>query len=183
LVYLPFFYSERKKIVGQESQALNARSEFVQRVPENMVVHDVPRCEVLDKGLFRKELRSEVPVISSPDRLWQVLLEYQGIAPKKVTRSIPSIQNTLSTERISYALIVRGKSRLSGAKIIRIQNGREIGWRIRKWIIPGLVQREQLFQIVPHADGIGVKLIQHETLSGLMVPLLENSIRATRRDI
>ena len=59
----------------------------------------------------------------------------------------------------------------------------ELGWKRRKFLIPGLFEKETLIQIVPHVDGTGFTLIQTEILRGLLIPFMINAVRTTRRDI
>ena len=59
----------------------------------------------------------------------------------------------------------------------------ELGWKQRRFLIPGLFQKETLFQIVPHVDGTGSSVIHTEILSGLLLPFIINAPRTARRDI
>jgi hypothetical protein len=69
--FFAFFYTDRSKIVRRKNQPAESASPKLLRDPIKGFVNEVPRSKV-----FRKELRSKINVLSSPDHLWQILLEY-----------------------------------------------------------------------------------------------------------
>ncbi len=80
-------------------------------------------------------------------------------------------------------MIAGRKGRAMHAVLNRFQLNSEVGWRQRRFIIPGLLERNTLFQIAPHVDGTGVTLTRIEPFSGLTVPFLKGEARKVRSDI
>ena len=58
-----------------------------------------------------------------------------------------------------------------------------MAWKIRVSLLPGHTSKREHLKIVSDTDGLGVKLIQHEIFSGVLVPFMKKSIHAAKRDI
>jgi hypothetical protein len=183
---LPFFYgyggrkrlSDRK--LAEAAQPSGSRSQSNEGL---LGYRRVPHCEIVDRGTTRKELRSEVQVFSTVDRLWQIIIAHQKIrASKDITGTKVNRRNYLNLAIIPFAILGR-KGKLRQAELNHLILGSELGWKLRRFSIPGLYQRETLFQIVPHVGETGTTLVRTETFSGLLVPFLGKEIRTARRDI
>jgi len=158
------------------------QSEVAPKLVEQMVLQRVPMCELIDEGLIQKELRCEIQIVASSERVWQVLIDDQNIVSKPIRNAIRAIRNHTRIEQVP-TMTVGKRGKPSKAILSRVQLNNELAWKIRCWIITGLLQRENIFQIVSDTDGLGVKLIQREIFSGILVPFVKKSIHAARRDI
>jgi hypothetical protein len=158
------------------------RSKIAPKLAEQMVLQKVPMCELIDEGFTQKELRCEIQIIASSERVWQVLLDDQNIVSKPIRNAIRAIRKHTRIEQVP-TMTVGKQGKPSKAILSRVQPNNELAWKIRCWIIPGLLQRENIFQIVSDSDGLGVRLIQREIFSGILVPFVKKAIHVARRDI
>jgi len=143
----------------------------------------VPRCEIIDRGVTRKELRYEVHIYSSPERLWQTVLSTRKInMPKGFASTFGNELGHSSLVKVPFSL-ARSKGKLFPARLTKLRPGGEIGWKQRWGRIPGLFEWETSFQIIPHVDGTGATLVQTEVFNGLLLPLMKSEILQARREI
>jgi len=169
---LPFFYKTRE-LTNQLSQ--KEEPKLAERNYEGLVLQRVPRCDILKTGLREKEIISETEIFSTPDRLWQIILNSQNIYSKKLATSRGNSKGTIS--------IVGKRGRISKGILTQLNQNSSIGWKGKEFFIPGLLQRQTLFHIIPHVDGIGVTLLHRETFSGLLVPFMNSRILRVRSEI
>ena len=51
---------------------------------EGFLVHrKVPACEIIDLGFTKKELKSEIQIFATPERLWSLIILHQKIRATK----------------------------------------------------------------------------------------------------
>jgi hypothetical protein len=158
-------------------------SEAERQSNEGLLIHRrVPECEIIDEGITRKELRGEVQVFATSERLWQVIIANHKIKSKDIENTNARKLNNSNMASIPFG-ILGNKGKLNRANLSRLQLGSELGWKQRKFSFPGLYERETFFQIVPHVGETGTTLIRTETFRGMLVPFLSKELRAARRDI
>ena len=180
---MPFFYTDRKNGKNRHSLGDNQFRATVSSNAslEGLVLHQVPICEIIDGGGARKELRTRVRVYATPERLWQVIMEDQKSISNAI--EIRQKQGRMSpNSKDSFALIGRSGNR-SRVKLTRFHLNRELGWKKREFLFPGLLAKETLFQIMPDDKDAGVALIRSEIFTGLLVPFLNGMIRTARTDV
>lgn len=160
---MPFFYTDRRARRARQSVEGN-RDHLVasNRTLEGLVLHQVPPCEIVDRGATRKEMSTEVRVFATPERLWQVILESQKMLSKVLETSS---RGRLSNPKEGYFAPVGKKGRLSRASLTHFQPNRELGWKQREFLLPGMLARETLFEIVTETEEVGVTLVRSEVFT------------------
>ncbi len=179
---MPFFYGYRGMTRAASAvEEIRSTNSATTESNEGLLVHrKVPRCEIIDQGRTKKELRCEIQIFATPERLWSQIISIQRIrATKEVTS--PS-SGTVDLRRIPFG-ILRSKGKVARAELIHLSFNSELGWKQRRFLIPGLFEKETLFQIVPHVEGTGTTVIRTETFRGLLVPLMKSEVLTERRDI
>jgi hypothetical protein len=181
---MPFFYGYRG--MGERGSRLTESTKLGDPEPSNegLLVHRrVCGCEITSHGITRKELRGEAQIFVAPERLWQLIITNQKIrAPKEITNPEAKRRSYLKLAKIPFT-ILGNRGKVTKANLTRLEQSSELGWKRRKFILPGLYERETLFKISPHAGAPGTTLVQTETFRGILVPFLTGDILAARRDI
>ncbi len=116
-----------------------------------------------------KELRSEIEIQASAERVWQILTDFSSF-PKWN----PFIRRASGEPRIEARLEVflqpsgaRGMTFLP--EVLKAEPNRELRW-LGHLIVPGLFDGEHIFTIEPL--GVNrVRFVQREIFTGLLVPL------------
>jgi len=182
---IPFFYRYRGmcKKSGFTSTDYAQSSTSERSSNEGLLIHRrVPQCEIIDGGITRKELRGEVQVFATPERLWQVIITNHKIKSKDVENTDSRKLSYTNLASIPFG-ILGNKGKLKRVNLSRLQLGRELGWKQRRFSFPGLYERETFFQIVPLVGETGTTLIRTETFRGMLVAFLNRELREARRDI
>lgn len=174
---LPFFY-KTSKATGQPQEPRLHESRQGERTYDGLVLHHVPRCDIIRNGLWEREVISEAEIFATSERLWQVILTNQGIYSKQISnqRRYPNLQN-------AWISFHEKRGKLSKASLTHLAPNSNIGWKRKEFLLPGFLRRETLFQIIPHVDGMGVTLLHREIFSGILVPFLNSRILRTRSEI
>lgn len=121
-----------------------------------------------------KELRVEIEIQASADRVWQILTDFANF-PKWN----PFIRRASGEPRIGAGLEVFLQP--SGAKgmtfrpeVLKAEPNRELRW-LGHLLVPGLFDGEHIFTIEPL--GLNhVRFVQRETFTGLLVPLFARGL-------
>jgi hypothetical protein len=121
-----------------------------------------------------KQLRSEVDIHATPERVWQVLTDLAAY-PKWN----PFIIRAEGEVRRGGRLTLRmqpagGRAMTFRPTVLEATEGRRLRW-LGHLLVAGLFDGEHSFTIRPLGDG-RVRLVQQEDFRGLLVPLLAGSL-------
>jgi hypothetical protein len=121
-----------------------------------------------------KQLRSEIDVHATPERVWQVLTDFAAYPQWN-----PFITRADGEARRGRRLTLRmqpagGRATTFRPTVLEAAQGRQLRWPGRL-LVPGLFDGEHRFTIRPLGDG-QVRLVQQEDFRGLLVPLLAGSL-------
>ena len=121
-----------------------------------------------------KQLRSEIDVHATPERVWQVLTDFAAYPQWN-----PFIVRAEGDARRGGRLTLRmqpagGRATTFRPTVLEAAQGRELRW-LGRLLVPGLFDGEHRFTIRPLGDG-QVRLVQQEDFRGLLVPLLAGSL-------
>jgi hypothetical protein len=121
-----------------------------------------------------KQLRSEIDVHATPERVWQVLTDFAAYPQWN-----PFITRADGEARRGRRLTLRmqpagGRATTFRPTVLEAAQGRELRW-LGRLLVPGLFDGEHRFTIRPLGDG-QVRLVQQEDFRGLLVPLLAGSL-------
>ena len=118
-----------------------------------------------------REIRTEIEISASAERVWEALCG----EPRNLARWGGDILDARGRLEEGGVLTLTFRAGLGGktkveAELLRGDPPRELRWRGRL-PIPGLFQGGHVFEIVEREGG-GVTLIQREIFSGLLAPIL-----------
>jgi hypothetical protein len=121
-----------------------------------------------------KQLRSEIDVHATPERVWQVLTDFAAYPQWN-----PFITRADGEARRGRRLTLRmqpagGRATTFRPTVLEAAQERELRW-LGRLLVPGLFDGEHRFTIRPLGDG-QVRLVQQEDFRGLLVPLLAGSL-------
>ena len=117
-----------------------------------------------------KEIHAEIEIEAPAERVWHILVDFASYRHWN-----PFIVQAVSEPKINSRLEVRIQapgSRIMGfqATVLRAEPNRELRWRGRFWM-PGLFDGEHSFIVEPHGPD-RARFVQHQTFTGLLVPLV-----------
>jgi hypothetical protein len=123
-----------------------------------------------------KELRTEVEIQASAERVWQILTDFACFPQWN-----PFIRRASGEAKTGERLEVRIQP--SGSKgmtfrptVLKAEPNREFRW-LGRLLIPGLFNGEHIFTIEPLGAN-RVRFVQQETFTGLLVPLFARGLDA-----
>ena len=127
-----------------------------------------------------KELRSQIEIEASAERVWQVLTDFAAYPEWN-----PFIRRVDGRPEVEEQLVVR--MRPSGTRgmtfrptVMKVEANRQLRW-LGHLLVPGLFDGEHIFEI----EVLGrdrTRFIQREIFKGLLVPLLARSLdKSTQR--
>ena len=124
-----------------------------------------------------KEITSEVEVRASAEKVWQLLTDFRNY--RNWNPFIPRVEGIAKTDaRISVQTQPPGGRALSyRAIVVRVVKPKELRWVGRLYGIPGLCNCSFSFTIEP-LNGERVTVVQKQSYSGLLVPLLGRMLGA-----
>ena len=121
-----------------------------------------------------KELRSQIEIGATAERVWQVLTDFAAYPEWN-----PFIRRVNGRPEVDEQLVVR--MRPTGAKgltfrptVMRVEPNRQLRW-LGHLLVPGLFDGEHIFEIEELDQG-RVLFTQREVFKGLLVPLLARSL-------
>ncbi len=121
-----------------------------------------------------KELRSEIEIEASAERVWQLLTDFVHFPQWN-----PFIRRASGNVKLGQRLEVNIQP--SGANgmtfrptVLKAEPNRELRW-IGHLLIPGLFDGEHIFTIEPLGTN-RVRFIQREVFTGLLVPLFAKGL-------
>jgi hypothetical protein len=132
------------------------------------------------QGENMKELRTEIEIQATPDKVWQVLTNLNQYPEWN-----PFIHHAIGTAKLGEKVDITFKS---GSKdmtlhciVIKVEPNRELCWKYHV-ILPGLWSGEHSFTIEPIGTN-QVRFIDKEIFTGLLIPFQAKDIDTnSRRD-
>jgi hypothetical protein len=126
------------------------------------------------RDLDMKEVSAEIEIEAPAERVWQVLTDFA-----KFPEWNPFIRQMSGEVRTGAHLHVRleppgGRAMSFKPKMVNVETNREIRW-LGRLLIPGLFTGEHSFSIEA-LDEKGVRFVQHEKFTGLLVPFMAKSL-------
>jgi hypothetical protein len=121
-----------------------------------------------------KQLRSQIDIDATPERVWQVLSEFSAYPEWNpfITRADGQAQPHSRLVMRMQPVGARGMT--LRPTVVEATRGQRLSWRGRLGM-PGVLDAEHSFTITAREDG-GVRLSQDETFTGLLVPLIARSL-------
>lgn len=126
-----------------------------------------------------KTLRTEIEVDAPPERVWQVLMDFD--AYPKWNPFIRSIEGAAAIgSRLKVRIEPPGGRGMTFRPTVRaVEPARELRW-LGRLLVPGLFDGEHQLAIEP-LEGGRTRFVQSERFSGLLVGLLTSALSATER--
>ena len=127
-----------------------------------------------------RELRSEIEIRASADRVWGILTDFA-----RYPEWNPFLRQITGDAVKGAGLTVLFQPSGSGAMTMRptvtqVRPSAELRW-LGHLMVPGLFDGEHIFEIEPRGEGV-VRFVQRENFDGLLVPLFWGMLdRDTRR--
>ena len=121
-----------------------------------------------------KQLHAQIDIHATPQRVWQVLTDLAAYPDWN-----PFITRSSGRARVGERLTNRmqpvgGRAVTLRPTVLEADPGRRLRW-LGHLLVPGILDAEHTFTIEPLGDG-QVRLIQHETFSGVLAPLMGRSL-------
>ena len=125
-----------------------------------------------------KELRTEIEIDASPERVWGVLTDFGSYA--EWNPFIPRISGELAVGSRLEVRIEPPEARGLTFKpsVRKVEPNRELAW-LGRLVLPGIFDGEHHLELEPR-DG-GTLFVQREEFTGILVPLLGRGLEKTKR--
>ena len=126
-----------------------------------------------------KELRSEIEIQASAERVWQLLTDFPSFPQwNPFIRKVSG--NIQVGERLEVYIQPSGASGMTfRPTVLKAEPNRELRW-LGHLLISGLFDGEHSFTIEPLGDG-RVRFTQREVFTGLLVPLFARGLDTDTR--
>lgn len=126
-----------------------------------------------------KQLHTEIEIAAPATRVWQVLTDFAAY-PEWNPLIVEARGEAAAGKRLRIRVRLPGWPAMAfRPTVLHVEPERELRW-LGSLGVPGLFDGEHFYQIEPAGEG-GVKLIQGERFSGILVPLFGKMLVATRR--
>jgi hypothetical protein len=126
-----------------------------------------------------KELRSEIEIQASAERVWQLLTDFASF-PQWNPFIRKASGNIRVGERLEVNIQPSGASGMTfRPSVVKAEPKRELRW-LGHLLISGLFDGEHSFTIEPLGEG-RVRFIQREVFTGLLVPLFARGLDTDTR--
>ncbi len=121
-----------------------------------------------------KELRTEVEINATPERVWDVLTAFDRFSEWNpfMTQAEGDIEEGAHLR--VHIEPPGGTAMTFKPTVVRVVVGQELRW-LGHLLIPGVFDGEHIFEISPAGDG-RTHFVQREEFRGLLVPVLWNSL-------
>lgn len=129
-----------------------------------------------------KEIRSEIEIGSSPDKVWQLLIGSPGFVPDEIREAVKD--RRVGSKLKVYMRTESGKGASFTVKLLTAEPSHELRWKGQLWI-PGLFDGEHAFEVKTIPDNEGaerVLFVQSEKFSGLFLPFLSKTINNRKEE-
>ena len=125
-----------------------------------------------------KELRTEIEIQASPERVWQILTDLAKYPEwnSLITRAIGKAE---VGARVDITVPSGSKEMILHCTVVKAEPNRELCWKYHV-ILPGLFRGEHSFSIEPTGAN-QVHFIDREIFDGLLVPLQAKDIDTNSR--
>lgn len=126
-----------------------------------------------------KELKTEIEIISSPEKVWQILTDFENYPDWNPF--IKKIEGDLKEgNQISVFIEPPGsKGMMFKPQLKKLEPNKELRW-LGRLIIPKLFDGEHIFKI-QQLDETTVKFIHKENFGGLLAPLIWKKLNTETR--
>ena len=126
-----------------------------------------------------KELRSEIEIQASAERVWQLLTDFASF-PQWNPFIHRASGNLKMGERLEVNIQPSGASGMTfRPTVLKAEPNRELRW-LGRLLIPGLFDGEHVFTIEPLGTN-QVRFVQREIFTGLLVPLFARGLDTDTR--
>ncbi len=126
-----------------------------------------------------KELRSEIEIQASAERVWQLLTDFPSF-PQWNPFIRKATGNIRVGERLEVNIQPSGASGMTfRPTVLKAEPNRELRW-LGHLLISGLFDGEHIFTIEPLGEG-RVRFTQREVFTGLLVPLFARGLDTDTR--
>jgi hypothetical protein len=120
------------------------------------------------------EIRTEIDIAASPDRVWQVLMDFPSHPDWN-----PFVRSIQGKPRVGEQLVVKiqpegGKGMTLKPKVLVADPQKELRW-LGHLLFKGVFDGEHFFQVQAMANG-HTRLVHGERFSGLLVPLAKSAL-------
>jgi len=117
-----------------------------------------------------KEVSTEIEIRASPDKVWKILADFE-----EYEQWNPFIRKIVGQAKEGSSIEIHietpgGKKRKYEPVITRVDQGREIRWMGKSWVLNG----EHIFTIEPREGG--VRFVQREVFDGLLTGFFGKSL-------
>lgn len=121
-----------------------------------------------------KELRTEIEINTSPERVWKILTDFE-----KYDQWNPFIHKIIGQPKEGAKIEIHietpgGKNRKYGPTLTKVDEGRELRW-LGKSSLPGFLNGEHIFAI-EQLEPQRVRFVQREVFDGLLTSLFGKSL-------
>jgi hypothetical protein len=127
----------------------------------------------MNKGAHVKELRTQIEIWSTPDRVWQVLTNLD-----KYPEWNPFIYRAIGTarpgEKVDITVRTDSADMVLHCKVIKVEPGRELRWKYHVGM-PFLFGGEHSFIIEPLTAN-KIRFVDREVFNGLFVSIQSRNI-------
>jgi hypothetical protein len=119
-----------------------------------------------------KEIRTEIDINASPQRVWQVLTDFERYHDwNPFIRKIEG--KAVEGEKITIHITTpAGANRNYSPKVTKVMQEQELRWLGK---MPGLLSGEHIFSIEPASDN-AVRLVHREVFGGLLTSFFGSSL-------
>jgi hypothetical protein len=126
------------------------------------------------------EITTTIEINAPPRSVWKVLVDFPAHPQwNPFVRSIEGSPREGETLKV-FIQPVGGKGMTFRPRVLRALPDQELRW-LGRVVLPGVFDGEHFFKIEPLDDGRRARFTQGERFTGLLVPLLRNSLdRGTR---
>ncbi len=125
-----------------------------------------------------KELRTEIEIRASPEKVWQILTDLD-----KYPEWNPFIHHAFGDakagEKVDITFHSGSKDMTLHCKVVKVEPNKEFCWKYHV-ALPGLFNGEHHFIIEP-VDANRVRFVDREVFNGLLVPLQAKDIDTNSR--
>jgi hypothetical protein len=120
-----------------------------------------------------KELRTEIEIQASPEKVWQILTDLAKY-PEWNSFIFRAIGQANVGEAVDITVRSASKEMTLHCTVVKAEPNRELCWKYHV-ILPGLFRGEHSFIIEPMGTN-AVRFIDREVFNGLLVPLQAKDI-------
>lgn len=118
-----------------------------------------------------KEVRTEIEISAGPERVWKILADFE-----KYDQWNPFIKRIIGQAKEGSRIEIHietpgGKNRKYGPTVTRVEEGRELRWLGKSWLLNG----EHIFTIEQLQPG-RVRFVHREVFDGLLTSIFGKSL-------